>query len=65
MKPKVLVTRRVFPEILARLWERFDLDHNESDVPYPAAELARRAAQADGILSTVMEIGRASCRERV
>ncbi|HRE13204.1 MAG TPA: D-glycerate dehydrogenase [Usitatibacteraceae bacterium] len=55
MKPKVLVTRRVFPEILARLSERFDLDHNESDVPYPAAELARRAAQADGILSTVMD----------
>ena len=55
MKPKVLVTRKVFPEIVARLAERFEVDHNESDVPCGAAELAARAAEADGILSTVMD----------
>ena len=53
---KILVTRQVFPEIVSRLRERFEVDHNETDVPYTAAQMAERASNADGILSTVMDM---------
>jgi len=31
MRPKILVARRVFPEIVARLQQHFEVDHNEGD----------------------------------
>ena len=52
---RVLVTRQVFPEVVARLRERFEVDHNDADVPYTPAQMAERAAMADGILATVMD----------
>jgi len=52
---RVLVTRQVFPEIVASLRQRFDVDHNESDRPYTPAEMAARVAGAHGVLSTVMD----------
>jgi len=52
---RVLVTRQVFPEIVSRLRERFEVDHNETDDPYTAAQMAERASNADGILATVMD----------
>ncbi len=52
---RVLVTRQVFPEIVASLRQRFDVDHNESDRPYTPAEMAGRVAGAHGVLSTVMD----------
>ena len=55
MKPKVLVTRQVFPEIVEALRTRFDVEHNDDDRPWPVEELARRAADKQGILATVMD----------
>jgi lactate dehydrogenase-like 2-hydroxyacid dehydrogenase len=54
-KPRILVTRRIFPEVVASLRERFDVDHNESDRPYAPDEMAARIAGARGVLSTVMD----------
>ncbi len=49
-RPRVVVTRAVFPEHLARLEEHFELDANQADVPIPPDELARRLANSDGLL---------------
>ncbi len=55
MKPKVLVTRQVFPEIVEALRSRFDVEHNDDDRPWPPEELARRLADKHGVLATVMD----------
>jgi lactate dehydrogenase-like 2-hydroxyacid dehydrogenase len=52
---RVFVTRQVFPEIVAVLRQRFEVDHNESDTPYTPAEMAGRIASANGVLSTVID----------
>ena len=55
MKPKILVTRQVFPEIVDALRARFDVEHNDEDRPWPPEELARRLADKQGVLATVMD----------
>ncbi len=55
MKPKVLVTRQVFPEIVEALGSRFDVEHNDDDRPWAPDELARRLADKQGVLATVMD----------
>lgn len=52
---RVFVTRKVFPEVVSRLRERFEVDHNESDRPYGPDEMRSRIASAHGVLSTVMD----------
>ncbi len=42
MKPKVLVARAVFPEVIARLREHFDVETNDADEVWDKAELTRR-----------------------
>ena len=39
LKPAVLITRAVFPEVVARLREHFDVETHEGDVVWPQAEL--------------------------
>lgn len=51
MKPKVLVTRAVFPEVIARLAEHFDVESNQQDETYGEAELVRRLQGKDGVFS--------------
>ncbi len=55
MKPKILVTRQLFPEIVELLRSRFDVEHNDDDRPWPADELARRLADKQGVVATVMD----------
>ncbi|NJD87225.1 MAG: D-glycerate dehydrogenase [Betaproteobacteria bacterium] len=55
MKPKVLVTRQVFPEVVEALRARFDVEHNDDDRPWAPEELARRLADKQGVLATVMD----------
>ena len=55
MKEKVLVARATFPDILDRLAEHFDVERNESDVPFTPAELRRRIADKDGAMLMGME----------
>jgi lactate dehydrogenase-like 2-hydroxyacid dehydrogenase len=52
---RVLIARAVFPEILAELEKRFDVEHNAEDRPWPPEELARRLADKQGALTTVMD----------
>lgn len=52
---KVLVTRGVFPEIIEALAQRFEVDHNREDRPWPAEELAARLQGKSGAMATVMD----------
>jgi lactate dehydrogenase-like 2-hydroxyacid dehydrogenase len=55
VKPKILITRQVFPEIVEALRSRFDVEHNDDDHPWPTEEVARRAADKQGVLASVMD----------
>ncbi len=52
MKPKILVTREVFPETLAYLREHLEVEDNQSDNMLSAAELAARLAGKAGVMSS-------------
>ena len=55
VKPAVLVARRFFPEVLARLRQHFDVEANETDDVWSADELARRLQGKVGVLTTGSE----------
>ena len=55
MKPRVLVTRAVFPEVVEALSRRFEVEHNAEDTPWPPPELTRRLQGKHGALATVMD----------
>jgi lactate dehydrogenase-like 2-hydroxyacid dehydrogenase len=52
---RILVTRAVFPEIVAALSERYQVEHNPEDRPWPPEELARRLQGKAGVMATVMD----------
>jgi lactate dehydrogenase-like 2-hydroxyacid dehydrogenase len=51
MKQKILVSRAIFPATLERLKHYFEVDSNQDDVVFDAAELVRRLADKDGALT--------------
>ena len=55
MKSKILITRRVFPEIVALLSRQFEVDHNESDDILSADALRGRAHGCAGVLACLTE----------
>lgn len=55
MKPCILVSRQVFPEVLARLQAHFDVDYNDVDAPLPPAELAARLADKVGAITMLSD----------
>jgi gluconate 2-dehydrogenase len=55
MKAPVLVARSVFPEVLARLREHFEVEVNEGEAPWSAEELRRRMQGKIGALTTGTE----------
>lgn len=55
MKPKVLVTREVFDEVLAFLGEHFEVEANQGDAPFSADALAQRLAGKTGALTTIVD----------
>lgn len=50
MKAKVLVARATFPDIIERLEEHFEVERNESDIPFAPTELTRRMVDKTGAL---------------
>jgi gluconate 2-dehydrogenase len=54
-RPAVLVARAVFPEVVARLAERFDVEANPEDRVYDKAELGRRLVGKAGAFITGSE----------
>ncbi len=52
MKPSILVCRRVFPDILERLGEHFDVEANQADDEWSRAEAIERLQGKDGAFIT-------------
>jgi len=55
MKPGILVSRKVFPEVLARLAEHFEVDANQADVILGVEGLKARLAGKVGALTAVTD----------
>ena len=53
--PRVLVTREVFDETLEYLREHCDVEANQADVAMSPEELARRAADKDGVVCSLTD----------
>jgi gluconate 2-dehydrogenase len=54
-KPAVLVTRAIFPDVIARLSEHFIVETNGADVSWDSGELARRLQGKAGVFTTGVE----------
>jgi lactate dehydrogenase-like 2-hydroxyacid dehydrogenase len=53
VKPRILVTRATFDDVIDKLRERFEVEDNQKDdAPWGADELRRRLADKDGVLPT-------------
>jgi gluconate 2-dehydrogenase len=55
MKPKVLVTREVFNEVLEYLSQYFEVTSNQSDVPMDPSTLAAKLSEKQGALITLSD----------
>ena len=55
MRKKILITRQVFPEVVAALSAVGDVDHNASDEIFLAETLRARAAGCDGVVACLTE----------
>jgi glyoxylate/hydroxypyruvate/2-ketogluconate reductase len=55
MKPKVLVTLRVFPEVLDKLRQHFEVEANSEPIDWPREEIIRRAQGKQGLFVTTVE----------
>jgi lactate dehydrogenase-like 2-hydroxyacid dehydrogenase len=55
MKPKVLVTREVFDDVLDYLARHFEVTSNQSDTPFSPAELAERLADKAGAMTVLTD----------
>ena len=54
-KPRVLVTRAIFPAVLAHLQAHCDVESNQDDDAWGTAEIARRLQGKAGVLTTSSE----------
>lgn len=50
MKPKILLARATFPDIIERLTAHFEVERNVDDIPLPPDELQRRMADKTGAM---------------
>ena len=55
MKPKILVARAVFAEVIDRLREHFDVETNDADDVWSKAELMQRLHGKAGAFTTGSE----------
>ena len=55
MKPHVLVCRKVFPDVVARLREHFEVETNDDDASWSRDELIRRLQGKAGVFVTSSE----------
>ncbi|MEP6588885.1 MAG: NAD(P)-dependent oxidoreductase, partial [Polaromonas sp.] len=51
-KPKILIARATFPEVIARLEEHFEVESNQDDEIWSGTELAQRLHDKDGAFTT-------------
>lgn len=50
MKPKVLITRKIFDEVIAFVRDHFEVDDNQSDIPFPPDTLIQRLQKKAGTI---------------
>ena len=55
MKPKILISRQVFPEVVEALNGIADVDHNENDDILDAEALRARAQPCEGVIACLTE----------
>ncbi len=55
MKPKILVSRQVFPEVLDRLQADFEVDYHDVDAPLSPEQLAARLADKVGAITMLSD----------
>lgn len=55
MKPRILIARKVFPEVLNRLQGDFDVDEHDEDAPLSPAQLAARLADKVGAITMLSD----------
>jgi gluconate 2-dehydrogenase len=55
MKPSILVARAIFPEVLQRLRQHFDVEDNPDDDTFSRAQLQDRLKDKDGLFATMSE----------
>lgn len=51
-KPKILVVRAIFPEVITRLEQYFEVEVNQQDQTWSKAELMQRLKDKDGVFTT-------------
>jgi gluconate 2-dehydrogenase len=61
MKPKILVARAIFPDVIERLASHFEVESNQEDRIFSIDELAEKMRDKDALLTTASE--RISARE--
>ena len=54
-RPRILIARAVFPEVVARLREHVDVETNDSDAPFSPAQLIERLQGKQGVMTTGSE----------
>jgi glyoxylate/hydroxypyruvate/2-ketogluconate reductase len=52
---KIVITRRIFRELVEDLGSRYEVVHNDEDRPWPPGELAQKLQGASGAMATVMD----------
>jgi len=55
MKPKILVTREIFDDVLEMLAEHFEVQANQDDRPMDPPTLARNLADKAGVMTTLVD----------
>ncbi len=51
-KPRILIARAVFPEVIERLAQHFEVESNQDDTVWSKAELTERLRDKDGAFTT-------------
>jgi gluconate 2-dehydrogenase len=60
MQPKIFVARAIFPEVLERLSQHFDVESNQADHLFSEEQLIEKARGKDGLMPTSSEPVRAA-----
>lgn len=56
MRPRVLVSRKVFDEVLALLGKHCDVESNQRDVPFTPAQLVRKLQGKAGVICLLTDL---------
>ncbi|MBA2690033.1 MAG: D-glycerate dehydrogenase, partial [Burkholderiales bacterium] len=55
MKRRIAITREVFPEVVDRLRQHFEVKSNAADTPLAGAALAAFIADCEGMMTTIAD----------